>query len=364
MAAMDLPVMPPLRPMLAKATEQLPPDDDMVFEPKWDGFRCLVFRDGDEVELGSRNDRPLTRYFPELLDPIRAMLPQRCVVDGEVVVVSEAGLDFDRLGQRIHPAKSRVDRLAVETPASFVAFDLVALDDRDLRDEPFVERRRLLAEALHDATAPIHLCPTTRDREVAADWFARFEGAGFDGVMAKPAQGTYVSDKRVQWKVKHKRTADLVVAGYRVHKDGHGVGSLLLGVFDDDGHLQHIGVAAAFTAARREELVGELAPYEEGALDGHPWRQWAEAEAHEAGPTRMPGAPSRWSGGKDQSWVPVRPELVVEVAYEGLTNGRFRHPARFVRWRPDKAPEECRYDQMDHPAPAELQQIFGGTNSD
>jgi ATP-dependent DNA ligase len=364
MAPMDLPVMPPLRPMLAKATEQLPPGDDLVFEPKWDGFRCLVFRDRDEVELGSRNDRPLTRYFPELLDPIRAMLPERCVVDGEVVVVSEQGLDFDRLGQRIHPAKSRVDRLAVETPASFVAFDLVALGDRDLREVPFVERRRLLAESLHDAVAPIHLCPTTRDRDVAADWFARFEGAGFDGVMAKPAQGTYVSDKRVQWKVKHKRTADLVVAGYRVHKDGHGVGSLLLGVHDDDGHLQHIGVAAAFTAARREELVGELAPYEAEALEGHPWRQWAEAEAHETGPTRMPGAPSRWSGGKDQSWVPLRPELVVEVAYEGLTNGRFRHPARFVRWRPDKAPAECRYDQMDQPVPAELQQIFGGTNSD
>jgi ATP-dependent DNA ligase len=364
MAPMDLPVMPPLRPMLAKATEQLPPGDDLVFEPKWDGFRCLVFRDRDEVELGSRNDRPLTRYFPELLDPIRAMLPERCVVDGEVVVVSEQGLDFDRLGQRIHPAKSRVDRLAVETPASFVAFDLVALGDRDLREVPFVERRRLLAESLHDAVAPIHLCPTTRDRDVAADWFARFEGAGFDGVMAKPAQGTYVSDKRVQWKVKHKRTADLVVAGYRVHKDGHGVGSLLLGVHDDDGHLQHIGVAAAFTAARREELVGELAPYEAEALEGHPWRQWAEAEAHETGPTRMPGAPSRWSGGKDQSWVPLRPQLVVEVAYEGLTNGRFRHPARFVRWRPDKAPAECRYDQMDQPVPAELQQIFGGTNSD
>jgi ATP-dependent DNA ligase len=280
------------------------------------------------------------------------------------VVVGEQGLDFDRLGQRIHPAKSRVDRLAVETPASFVAFDLVALGDRDLREVPFVERRRLLAESLHDAVAPIHLCPTTRDRDVAADWFARFEGAGFDGVMAKPAQGTYVSDKRVQWKVKHKRTADLVVAGYRVHKDGHGVGSLLLGVHDDDGHLQHIGVAAAFTAARREELVGELAPYEAEALEGHPWRQWAEAEAHETGPTRMPGAPSRWSGGKDQSWVPLRPELVVEVAYEGLTNGRFRHPARFVRWRPDKAPAECRYDQMDQPVPAELQQIFGGTNSD
>jgi ATP-dependent DNA ligase len=364
MAPMDLPVMPPLRPMLAKATEQLPPGDDLVFEPKWDGFRCLVFRDRDEVELGSRNDRPLTRYFPELLEPIRAMLPERCVVDGEVVVVSEQGLDFDRLGQRIHPAKSRVDRLAVETPASFVAFDLVALGDRDLREVPFVERRRLLAESLHDAVAPIHLCPTTRDRDVAADWFARFEGAGFDGVMAKPAQGTYVSDKRVQWKVKHKRTADLVVAGYRVHKEGHGVGSLLLGVHDDDGHLQHIGVAAAFTAARREELVGELAPYEAEALEGHPWRQWAEAEAHETGPTRMPGAPSRWSGGKDQSWVPLRPELVVEVAYEGLTNGRFRHPARFVRWRPDKAPAECRYDQMDQPVPAELQQIFGGTNSD
>lgn len=356
---MDLPVMPPLRPMLARATDRLPDGDDLVFEPKWDGFRCVVFRDGDEVELGSRNDRPLTRYFPELVDPIRAQLPDRCVVDGELVVVGGSGLDFDRLGQRIHPADSRVRRLSVETPASFVAFDLLALADSDLRGLPFADRRRLLAKALEVATPPIHLCPATTDREVAADWFARFEGAGFDGVMAKPANGTYECDKRVQWKVKHKRTADVVVAGYRVHKDGHGVGSLLLGVHDGSGRLHHIGVAAAFSAAKRTELVDELAPFEAAALDDHPWREWTDAAAHDGGAQRMPGAPSRWNNKKDQSWVPLRPELVAEVTYEGLTAGRLRHPARFLRWRPDKSPAECRYDQMDHPPPAELYEIFG-----
>ncbi len=351
--------MPPLRPMLAKATDSLPEGADLLFEPKWDGFRCLIFRDGDEVELGSRNDRPLTRYFPELIDPIRSQLPPRCVLDGEVVVATPAGLDFDLLGQRIHPAESRVKRLSVETPASFVAFDLLALDDTDLRGAPFSDRRRLLEVALGAATAPIHLCPSTTDRAVAADWFERFEGAGFDGVMAKPAAGTYQSDKRVQWKVKHKRTADLVVAGYRLHKDGDGVGSLLLGVYDDDSTLHHIGVASAFTAAFRRELVDVLRPYERGAAEQHPWRGWAEASMHEGGAARMPGAPSRWNAKRDQSWVPLRIELVVEVVYEGLTAGRLRHPARFVRWRPDKAPGDCRYDQMHHPAPAELTEIFG-----
>lgn len=357
---MTLPVNPPLRPMLAKAVDRLPDGGDLVFEPKWDGFRCIVFRDGSEVVLGSRNDRPLTRYFPELLDPLREQLPDRCVVDGELVVVSGSGLDFDLLGQRIHPAESRVRRLAAETPASFVAFDLIALGDDDLRGLRFSDRRRLLEAALSGATAPIHLCPATTDRTVATDWFARFEGAGFDGVMAKPAGGTYECNKRVQWKVKHKRTADVVVAGYRMHKDGSGVGSLLLGVHDEDGRLHHLGVASAFSAAKRAELVGELAPYEEGALEDHPWRGWAEAEVSDGGGQRMPGAPNRWSGGKDHSWVPLRPELVVEVAYEGLTAGRLRHPARFVRWRPDKDPADCRYDQMEHPPPAELQEIFGG----
>jgi ATP-dependent DNA ligase len=356
---MDLPVMPPLRPMLAKATDRLPDGDNLSFEPKWDGFRCLVFRDGDEIELGSRNDRPLTRYFPEVIPPMLAQLPERCVVDGEIVVVTPHGLDFDQLGQRIHPAESRINRLAAETPASFVAFDLVALGDHDLRQQPFAERRRLLADALAHAASPIHLCPTTTDRVVAEDWFQRFEGAGFDGVMAKAADGVYLSDKRAQWKVKHKRTADLVVAGYRRHKDGAGVGSMLLGVYDDAGNLNHLGVASAFTAARRAELVDELAPYEANALADHPWRSWADAEAQESGDTRMPGAPNRWNSSKDQSWTPLRIELVVEVAYEGLQSGRLRHPARFVRWRPDKTPSECRYDQLDHPAPQELNEIFG-----
>jgi len=355
---MDLPVMPPFRPMLAKATDRLPDSDGLVFEPKWDGFRCIVFRDGDEVEFGSRNDRPLTRYFPELIDPIRTALPERCVVDGELVVATDTGLDFDLLGQRIHPAESRIRRLAAETPASFVAFDLIAFADRDLRGVAFGDRRRLLERALDGVAAPIHLCPATTDREVAADWFERFEGAGFDGVMAKPVDGTYQSDKRVQWKVKHKRTADVVVAGYRVHKDGHGVGSLLLGVYDDEARLHHLGVAAGFSAALREQLVDAVAPYEPGALADHPWREWAQLGAHEEGTQRMPGAPNRWNAKKDQSWVPLRIELVVEVAYEGLTAGRLRPPARFVRWRPDKTPDACRYDQMDQPAPAELHEIF------
>ena len=355
---MDIPVLPPLAPMLAKATDRLPDGDGWIFEPKWDGFRCLVFRDGDTVELGSRNDRPLTRYFPELLEPLRDALPDRCVVDGEVVVVTDHGLDFDQLGQRIHPAASRIERLARETPASFVAFDLVALADRDLRTSPFHERRRLLEEILGGAEPPIHLCPATTDRNLAADWFERFEGAGFDGVMAKAPDDPYQSGKRAQWKVKHKRTADVVVAGYRTHKDGVGIGSLLVGVHDADGRLHNLGVASAFSAARRAELVAEVAPYEDGGLEGHPWSAWADASAHQQGDTRMPGAPSRWSGSKELGWTPLRCELVLEVVYEGLSGMRFRHPARFLRWRPDKSPAECRYDQMEHPPPVELQTVF------
>jgi ATP-dependent DNA ligase len=355
---MDLPVMPPFRPMLAKAVRELPDRDDVLYEPKWDGFRCLVFRDDDEVELGSRNDRPLTRYFPELLDPLREALPPRCVVDGEVVVVTNDGLDFDALQQRIHPAASRVNRLAAETPASFVAFDLIALGDDDLTSAPFGERRGRLESLLADVHAPIHLCPTTRDRNLASDWFERFEGAGFDGVMAKPLADPYLSDKRAQLKVKHLRTADMVVAGYRRHKDGVGVGSLLLGLYDDEGTLHSVGVASAFTAARRLELVDELAPYEVGALDGHPWQEWADPAAHEG--KRMPGGPSRWNAQKDLSFEPLRIELVVEVAFEGLQGGwRLRHPARFVRWRPDKLPSECRYDQLEQIAPVELHTVFG-----
>lgn len=355
---MDLPVNPPFGPMLAKATDRLPEaGSDMWFEPKWDGFRCIVFRDGDDVVLGSRNDKPLTRYFPELLDPLRDHLPERCVVDGEVVVATERGLDFDALGQRIHPAESRINRLADETPASFVAFDLVALGDDDLQATPFTERRRLLEAALADTRPPVHLTPITRDRDLAADWFERFEGAGFDGVMAKAGGDPYVSGKRTILKVKHQRTADMVVAGYRVHKDGQGVGSLLLGLHDDSGRLQHIGVASSFAAARRVELLDELAPYVDGGIDGHPWAEWGNAEAH-ATADRMPGAPSRWAGGKDQSWVPLRCELVAEVGYQGLTSGRLRHPAKFVRWRPDKTPAECRYDQLDQAVPAELSELF------
>ncbi len=354
---MDLPVEPPLRPMLAKATLELP-EGDVLFEPKWDGFRCIVFRDGDEVVLGSRNDKPLTRYFPELLDPLRAQLPDRCVVDGEVVVATDHGLDFDALGQRIHPADSRVQRLAAETPASFVAFDLIALGDEDLREQTFAERRGALEGIATAWASPLHLTPCTRDREQAADWFTRFEGAGFDGVMAKPADGTYESDKRVQWKVKHRRLADVVVAGYRPHKDGTGVGSLLLGLFDDAGVLHNIGVASAFTAARRVELVEELEPHALRDGDTHPWSDWARAEAHEQG-QRMPGAPSRWNGSKDLNWFPLRCDLVAEVAYEALSGMRLRHPARFVRWRPDKDPSQCTYDQLDEAPPAELSEIFG-----
>jgi len=356
---MTLPVVPPVRPMLAKATRELPTADGLLYEPKWDGFRCIVFRDGDDVILGSRNDKPLTRYFPELLGPIRDQLPDRVVVDGEIVVVGAAGLDFDLLSQRIHPAESRVNRLAAETPASFVAFDVLALGDDDLRGRPFAERRSMLVSLFGSARPPLHLTPSTDDPVVAADWFERFEGAGFDGVIAKPGAGGYEENKRSQLKVKHLRTAEMVVAGYRPHKDGNGVGSMLLGLGGDDGRLHHVGVCSAFTAARRAELVDELAPYErDGAVD-HPWAAWGDAEAHAGGDQRMPGAPSRWSGQRELDWVPLRCELVVEVAYEGLQNGnRLRHPARFVRWRPDKSPAECRYDQLEQVAPAELAELF------
>ncbi|WP_194893043.1 ATP-dependent DNA ligase [Catenulispora pinisilvae] len=354
---MDLPVMPPVRPMLATAVRDVPRGAGLAYEPKWDGFRCVVFRDGAEVELGSRNDRPLTRYFPELVDLLLAALPPRCVVDGEIVVVTGAGLDFDTLQNRLHPAASRVRKLAAETPASFVAFDLLALGDRDLTGEPFSERRRLLAGALNAGSERIILTPLTEDPDVAQDWFTRFEGAGFDGVMAKPLDLPYEQNKRVMLKVKHERTADCVVAGFRRHKDGEGVGSLLLGLFDDEGVLHHVGVASSFTAARRRELVGELAPLRENALDGHPWRDWAEAQ-EQAG-QRMPGARSRWAADKDLSWEPLRPELVAEVRYEHLLSGRFRHGGRLVRFRPDRTPESCTYAQLEQVPPAELAEVFG-----
>jgi ATP-dependent DNA ligase len=361
--------MPPVSPMLAKPysppakakdADVLPPGD-FYFEPKWDGFRAIVFRDGDELELGSRNERPLTRYFPELVAALAEHLPERCVIDGEVVIATPGGLDFDALQNRLHPAESRVNRLARETPASFVAFDLLALGDESWMGRPLAERRAALEEALAGVRPPIHLTPLTTDRDLARDWFVRFEGAGLDGVIAKDPAGVYQPDKRVQLKIKHKRTADCVVAGYRVHKSGDGVGSLLLGLYDDEGALHHIGVASSFTAARRVELHEFLQPYREGAVDAHPWKEWAEAAMHEPGADRprMPGGLSRWSADKDLSFVPVRCELVAEVAYENLLNGRLRHGARFQHWRPDRDPASCTYAQLDQATPYELHQIFG-----
>ena len=356
--------MPPVKPMLAKAVAAMPEagDGELLFEPKWDGFRCIVFRDGDEVELGSRNERPLTRYFPELLDPLRASLPLRCVVDGEIVVAGPEGLDFEALQQRIHPAASRINRLAIETAASFVAFDLLALDDRSLLEEPFVERRRRLVDVVGDEPR-VRLTPSTTKRAVAEDWFTRFEGAGLDGVIAKPAAGTYVQDKRVQFKLKHKRTADCVVAAFRWHKDGNGVGSLLLGIYDDDGRLHHMGVASSFTAARRRELVDELSPFLAEDLSGHPWAGWAEASAHEGSAGgRLPGAPSRWNASKDLSFVPLRPELVAEVEYERVDAGRFRHSARLRHWRADRDPASCTFDQLEAATPLALEAVFDATS--
>ncbi|WP_225730094.1 MULTISPECIES: ATP-dependent DNA ligase [unclassified Nocardia] len=361
---MDLPVQPPVRPMLAKSAPAVPREPGLSYEPKWDGFRCVVFRDGDEVELGSRNDRPLTRYFPEVAELLKQALPEKCVVDGEIVVVTEQGLDFDTLQNRLHPAASRVNKLAKETPASFVAFDLLALGDQDLTGAPFSERRRLLETILDTALARVHLTPITQDPDVAEDWFTRFEGAGFDGVMVKANDLEYLQDKRVMLKVKHERTADCVVAGFRWHKDGEGVGSLLLGLFDDEGNLHHVGVASSFTAARRKELVEELKPLRENALDNHPWRDWADAAAQAKADGKMPGGVSRWTGGKDLSWEALRPELVVEVRYEHVQSGRLRHGGRLVRFRTDRTPESCTYAQLDEVAPAELATIFAEARAD
>jgi ATP-dependent DNA ligase len=344
--------------MLAKLSRGLPAEGGMLYEPKWDGFRCIVFRDGDEVELGSRNERPLTRYFPELVDPLREELPARCVLDGEVVIATAAGgLDFEALLQRIHPAASRIQLLAQQTPASFVAFDVLAEGDDDLRSLPQVERRRRLEAMLAGARPPVHLTPCTTDRALAAEWFDAFEGAGLDGVVAKPEHLPYREGERVMLKVKHERTADCVVAGFRWHKSGGVIGSMLLGLYDAAGTLHHVGVTAAFPMAQRTSLVDTLAPYREGALDGHPWAAWATAMAEAGG--RMPGAQSRWNAGKDQSWEPVRPELVVEVRYDHLQGDRFRHGTTFVRFRDDRKPESCTYAQLDEAAPAELSQIFG-----
>ncbi|GGI47991.1 ATP-dependent DNA ligase [Agromyces flavus] len=351
---MDLPVMPPVAPMLAKSVKDIP--DVGHVEPKWDGFRTIVFRDGDEVELGSRNERPMTRYFPELVEALRHNLPERCVVDGEIILARDGRLDFDALQQRIHPAASRVRLLAEQTPVSFVAFDLLALGDDDLTSHPFAERRARLEQALANASDPVFVTPATADPAVAREWFERFEGAGLDGVVAKPLDGTYQPDKRTMFKIKHERTADCVVAGYRWHKSGDVIGSLLLGLYDDDGRLQHVGVSASFSMARRRALVDELAPYVEADLARHPWGEWAGQEAQRTG--RMPGAVSRWSAGKDLSFVPLRPELVVEVAYDHMEGDRFRHTAQFRRWRADRTPESCTYAQLEAPAGLDLGEIL------
>lgn len=360
---MQLPVMPPVKPMLAKSVKRLPEPatapEGVAYEPKWDGFRAIAFRDGDEVELGSRGERPLTRYFPELVDALRRELPRRCVVDGEIVIRSGPTLDFEALLQRIHPADARIRMLAERTPASFVAFDLLGLDDAAFLGTGFGARRERLERALGDARAPIHLTPITDAYDVALDWFDRFEGAGLDGVIAKPLSLEYQQNRRAMFKVKHERTADCVVAGFRWHKSGPVVGSLLLGLHDEGGTLQHVGVAASFTQKRRGELVHELDPYRTDDLASHPWGAWAEQEAG-AGDTgdRMPGAPSRWNAGKDLSWVPLRPDLVCEVAYDHMEGSRFRHTAHFRRWRPDRDPGSCTYAQLEGPVSFDLADIF------
>ena len=347
--------------MLAKLSDELPEGEGWLYEPKWDGFRALVFRgDAGDVYIQSRDSRPLDRYFPELHEALLDRLPDRCVVDGEIVIVSPHGLDFDALQMRLHPAASRVAKLAKEIPTSFVAFDLVAASGRDLRETPQAERRRLLEQTLRGVEPPVYLTPLTRDRAVARDWLDRFEGAGLDGVIAKHADLTYQPGKRAMLKIKHARTADCVVAGFRWHKSGKdAIGSLLLGLFDDQERLHHVGVTSSFTMVKRRELVHELAPLRDNALEKHPWREWAE---HSAGGamTRMPGGQSRWSAGKDLSWEPLRVERVCEVKYDHMQGDRFRHAATFQRWRTDRRPEDCRYDQLEVTTPYELEKIFRG----
>jgi ATP-dependent DNA ligase len=349
--------------MLSKAAEELPSAPAFLFEPKWDGFRAIVFRGGADVYIQSRDLRPLDRYFPELHDGLIAALPDGCVVDGEIVIATPDGLDFDRLQLRLHPAASRAAKLAKETPSSFVAFDLLAAGGEDLRERPFEQRRARLETLLAGTKPPVHLTPITRDRALARDWLQRFEGAGLDGVMAKPADGRYEPGKRVMFKIKHARTADCVVAGFRWHKDGEGarVGSLLLGLYDDKGNLHHVGVASAFSRKTREELVELLEPLRTDAMADHPWKAWARQD----GATRMPGGQSRWSAGKDLSWEPVRVALVCEVKYDHMQGDRFRHAAIFQRWRADKPPADCRYDQLEVTTPYELEKVFGAaTRSD
>ncbi|MCY4068643.1 MAG: ATP-dependent DNA ligase [Acidimicrobiaceae bacterium] len=353
----DLPVMPPLKPMLAKATDEVPVGD-FAYEPKWDGFRCIVFRDGDEVELGSRNELFLTRYFPELIEPLKSSLPLQAVVDGEIIVPVNDRLGFDALQQRIHPADSRVARLAAETPAEFVAFDVLAAGETDLTGEPFRDRRARLEAIASGFEVPVRLAPSTRDCDIARDWHERFEGAGLDGLIAKPLDGAYEPNKRTQLKIKHTRTVDVVVAGYRMHADGEGVGSLVLGLYDDSGNLQHCGVAASFSARRRKELLEFLRPHVLADPGEHPWAQWMDAEAHGEGAV-MPGTPNRWSGKRrQQPWAPLRLGLVAEVKYEAMLNGRFRGTTRLVRWRPDRSVESCLFDQIEAPADCSLSEVL------
>jgi ATP-dependent DNA ligase len=348
---------PPIEPMLAKIAEELPPEGGYLYEPKWDGFRALVFRQNDGVYLQSRDLRPLNRYFPELEKALTEALPKGCVLDGEIVVARGGGLDFDALQQRLHPAASRVAKLAKETPASFVAFDLLAAGGRSTMALPQSERRVRLERLLGSAAPPLHVTPMTRERSVAEDWLQRFEGAGLDGVVAKPESLPYQPGKRAMYKIKHSRTADCVVAGFRWYRDQEdAVGSLLLGLYDDAGALHHVGVTSAFTMQTRRDLVEELAPLRQDALANHPWRDWAQATDES---TRMPGGQSRWSAGKDLSWEPLRPERVCEVKYDHLQGDRFRHAAVFVRWRPDKPAEDCRYDQLEVATPFELANVFG-----
>ena len=360
--APPFPIAPPIEPMLAKLADTLPAAGPFLFEPKWDGFRAIVFRGASDLFIQSRDLRPLDRYFPELHDALLERLPQDCVIDGEIVIPTARGLDFDALQLRLHPAASRVAKLAKETPAAFVAFDLLAAGGQSRMEAPQSERRSLLERLLAAAGPPLYLTPMTRDRATATRWLEEFEGAGLDGVMAKPEDSPYQPGKRAMLKVKHARTADCVVAGFRWHKSGRdAVGSLLLGLYDGRGALQHVGVTSSFTMAMRRQLAKELAPLRQNALENHPWREWAEAESSEL--TRMPGAHSRWSAGKDLSWEPLRIERVCEVKYDHLQGDRFRHAATFLRWRPDKAPGDCRYDQLEVTPPYELDRVFSSGSS-
>jgi ATP-dependent DNA ligase len=354
---MQLPVNPPVAPMLAKPVPKIP-DGPYSFEPKWDGFRSIIFRDAGEVEIGSRNERPMTRYFPELVEAVLAQFPERCVIDGEIVIPDATGrrLDFEALLQRIHPAASRVALLAEQTPAHFVAFDLLALGDTDLCEQPFGQRRAALEQVLGSARPPVHLTPATVDRDLAGRWFGQFEGAGLDGLIAKPLDGSYQPDKRTMFKVKHERTADCVVAGYRPHKSGpDAIGSLLLGLYTADGRLASVGVVGAFPMAQRKELFTELQPLVT-TFEGHPWNWAAAPEAAVRNPRSSEH--SRWNAGKDLSFVPLRPERVVEVRYDHMEGTRFRHTAQFVRWRPDRAPASCTYDQLEEPVNFDLAEIL------